>query len=106
MRKFFYILAAAALFYVVSCASPADPPTALNAEAAQSKAAQEDNAPRITLADAKKDFDAGDVVIIDVRDETVYKTEHIKGSINLPLATFEARFNEIPKEKKIIAYCS
>lgn len=104
MRKVFYILAAAALLYVVSCASPADPPILANA--VSSAAAQEDNAPRITLADAKKDFDTGNVVIIDVRDETAYKPEHIKGAINLPLATFEARFNEIPKGKKIIAYCS
>lgn len=106
MRKIFYVLAAAILLYVVSCASPAARPIAANAEAAQSKDAAQDNAPRITLADAKKDFDAGDVVIIDVRDETAYKSEHIKGAINLPLATFEARFNEIPKGKKIIAYCS
>jgi predicted sulfurtransferase len=106
MRKFIFILMAAALLYVVSCASPAAPPTPVNAVATDASAAQEDNAPRITLAEAKKDFDAGNVVIIDVRDEMSYKTEHIKGAINLPLATFEQKFNEIPKGKKIIAYCS
>ncbi len=66
----------------------------------------EDNAPRITLADAKKDFDAGKVIFIDTRAEAAYNNEHVKGSINLPLNDFEAKYKEIPPAKKIIAYCS
>ena len=65
-----------------------------------------DDAPRVTLADAKKDFDAGNVVFIDTRTEATYKQEHIKGALNMPVETADAKFNEIPKGKKIIAYCS
>jgi 3-mercaptopyruvate sulfurtransferase SseA len=65
-----------------------------------------DDAPRISLADAKKDFDAGNVVFIDTRAETSYKQEHIKGAINIPMEAVEARYKEIPKGRKIIAYCS
>ena len=65
-----------------------------------------DNAPRITLADAKKDFDAGNAVFIDTRAETSYKPEHIKGAINIPMEMVEAKYKEIPTGKKIIAYCS
>ena len=65
-----------------------------------------DDAPRITLADAKKDFDAGNAVFIDTRTEATYKQEHIKGALNIPVEAAEAKFNEIPKDKKIIAYCS
>ncbi len=68
--------------------------------------AAEAEAPRITLADAKKDFDAGNVVFVDTRAEVAYKNEHIKGSINMPMEGFEARYKEIPTDKKIIAYCS
>jgi len=68
--------------------------------------AAEADAPRITLADAKKDFDAGNVVFVDTRAEAAYRTEHIKGSINMPMEGFEARYKEIPTDKKIIAYCS
>ncbi|HLM00962.1 MAG TPA: rhodanese-like domain-containing protein [Pyrinomonadaceae bacterium] len=65
-----------------------------------------DDAPRISLADAKKDFDAGKVVFIDTRAEATYKQEHIKGAINIPMEAVDARYKEIPTGKKIIAYCS
>ncbi len=65
-----------------------------------------DDAPRISLADAKKDFDAGNVVFVDTRAEAAYKAEHIKGSINIPADAVETRYREIPTGKKIIAYCS
>lgn len=65
-----------------------------------------DDAPRITLADAKKDFDAGNVVFIDTRGKGAYDTEHIKGAIVMTVNEVEARFKEIPTDKKIIAYCS
>ncbi len=66
----------------------------------------DDKAPRISLADAKKDFDAGEVVIIDTRSASAYKTEHIKGAINVPSNDFENTYKSVPKDKKIIAYCS
>ena len=66
----------------------------------------DDNAPRITLAEAKKDFDAGNTVFVDTRAEAAYRQEHVKGSINVPIESFDARYKEIPTGKKIIAYCS
>ena len=65
-----------------------------------------EEAPRISLADAKKDFDAGKALFIDTRGEASYKNEHIKGSINIPADAFQTRYTEVPKDKKIIAYCS
>lgn len=65
-----------------------------------------DDEPRITLADAKKDFDAGTAVFVDTRAIVAYDQEHIKGSINVPAEAMETRYKEIPTDKKIIAYCS
>ncbi|HEX8734249.1 MAG TPA: rhodanese-like domain-containing protein [Pyrinomonadaceae bacterium] len=65
-----------------------------------------DDAPRISLADAKKDFDAGNAVFVDTRAEIAYKQEHVKGSINVPMEAVETRYKDIPTDKKIIAYCS
>lgn len=65
-----------------------------------------DDAPRISLADAKKDFDAGTAIFVDTRAETAFKGEHIKGAINVPAEAAETRYKEIPTGKKIIAYCS
>ena len=65
-----------------------------------------DEAPRISLDDAKKDFDAGNAIFIDTRAESSFMEEHIKGAINIPSNAFETRYTEVPKDKKIIAYCS
>jgi 3-mercaptopyruvate sulfurtransferase SseA len=65
-----------------------------------------DDAPRITLDDAKKAFDSGTALFIDTRGDAQYKSEHIKGAINITMSDVEARLKEIPADKKIIAYCS
>jgi rhodanese-related sulfurtransferase len=62
--------------------------------------------PRIGLADAKKDFDAGTAVIVDSRDPNSYRQEHIAGSINIPIGSPDTEFSKIPQGKKIIVYCS
>ena len=65
-----------------------------------------DDATRISLDDAKKSFDAGNALFIDTRAESSFNEEHIKGAINIPSNAFETRYTEVPKDKKIIAYCS
>ena len=67
---------------------------------------RDDEVPKITLADAKKEFDAGTAVIVDVRDEGSFKLEHIKGALHITTETMAADMNKLPKGKKIIAYCS
>ena len=64
------------------------------------------DAPRITLAEAKKDFDAGTAVFIDTHSPEQYAQRHIPGSINVPANDMQPYLNKIPKGKKIIAYCS
>jgi 3-mercaptopyruvate sulfurtransferase SseA len=77
--------------------------TALTADK-QNVAAEE--APRISLEDAKKDFDAGKAIFVDSRSAESYKQNHIKGALNIPFGDAEARWKEIPTDKKIIVYCS
>ncbi len=74
--------------------------------AAVPAATSDDGIPRISLAEAKADFDAGKAVFVDTRAAESYKLEHVKGSINIYLGDFETRYKEIPTDKKIIAYCS
>lgn len=66
----------------------------------------EDSAERINIEEAKKEFDAGNVVFIDTRDPRAFAEEHILGAINIPETEADARLNTIPKGKKLIAYCS
>ncbi len=53
------------------------------------------------IGDGSKDF-----VIVDVRDVSEYKEGHIPGAINIPVETFAANSEILPKEKKIIVYCN
>ena len=54
----------------------------------QNTATQEEAA-RISLADAKADFDAGTALFVDTRAEAAYKQEHIKDAINVSMDTGE-----------------
>ena len=61
---------------------------------------------RISVEESKKAFDSGEGFFIDSRSNASYKREHIKDAINIPFADFESRYKEVPKDKKIIIYCS
>lgn len=52
------------------------------------------------------DSSAKDLVIVDVRDESEYREGHIPTAINIPVETFAAKSEVLPKEKKIIVYCN
>ncbi|HUR98189.1 MAG TPA: rhodanese-like domain-containing protein [Pyrinomonadaceae bacterium] len=111
--KSILLFAIAGLFFVAACTDAARPPAlvenvgAPGASPTPPSAPDEGHdAPRISLADAKKHYDAGTAVIIDVRDATAYKREHIKGALHIPMADVAANEDRLPKNKKIIVYCS
>lgn len=67
----------------------------------------EDKMPRIRPEEAKKLVDEGKGVIIDVRGPEAYKISHIKGALDYSLSRIEAGdFSGLPKNKRIIAYCT
>ncbi|MDR3617635.1 MAG: rhodanese-like domain-containing protein [Candidatus Obscuribacterales bacterium] len=47
----------------------------------------------------------GHVVLIDVRSPIEFETEHIDGSINLPLPELDTRFDEIPRTGQLVLIC-
>lgn len=70
------------------------------------KYADANEVPKISVADAKKEVDAGTAVIVDSRSDVVYKMEHITGSINVPQGSPKEKYDAVPKGKKAIVYCS
>jgi len=48
---------------------------------------------------------SNDVIILDVRPEEEFKSGHIPGAISIPLSELRKRLNEIPHNRKIVAYC-
>ena len=64
------------------------------------------DAPRISLADAKKAFDDKSAVFIDTHTAEQFALEHIPGAVNIQANTIKQNLDKVPKGKKIIAYCS
>jgi len=64
------------------------------------------DAPRISLAEAKKDFDEKAAVFIDTHPPNQFELEHIPGAINIQPNTIKQNMDKVPKGKKIIVYCS
>ena len=46
-----------------------------------------------------------DVILLDVRPAEEYAQAHLPGAISIPLEELESRLDELPKGKKIVAYC-
>lgn len=113
MRNILLMFAIAGIFYLAGyAASSAKTAPADNVALPLTNALnfdtnfRDDEVPKITLADAKKEYDAGTAIIVDVRDEGSFKLEHIKGALHITTETLSADMNNLPKDKKIIAYCS
>lgn len=94
-----FVFAAASLALMIACQTVELPPyTKYNADA---------DVPRISLEEAKKDYDAGIAVFIDSRAESQYNQEHIAGSMPITkVGPIEDNYPGIPRGKKIIVYCS
>lgn len=61
---------------------------------------------RISVAEARDGFDAGQVLFIDVRDRDSWAAAHIPGSLSLPLDELEAGMAGLPGDVPIITYCT
>lgn len=82
--------------------NPQDPPVASN---------QEPGIPfpqvqRLDLATAKKAYDDGTAVFVDVRGQQYYQNGHIPGAKSIPLNQLEDRLVELNQDDWIILYCT
>jgi hypothetical protein len=67
----------------------------------------EDRMPRVRAEEAIRLFKAGEAVIIDVRGTQAYNVSHTKGAIDFPLDRLETGdVTGLPRDKRIIAYCT
>ena len=60
----------------------------------------------ITSEEVRKSLDnKEELIIIDVREENEYNTEHVDGAINVSVTNIETLENKYDKDTKIIVYC-
>lgn len=48
---------------------------------------------------------AGDVTVLDVRPAEEYQAGHITGALSVPLTELRRRLAELPRDRRIVAYC-
>jgi len=47
----------------------------------------------------------GDVVVLDVRPTPEYAAGHIAGAVSIPISELTRRLRDLPKSKRVVAYC-
>ena len=97
MKSRSLVFAGLALAFLVACK-----PAAIE----YVKYESEETVPRISAADAKTEVDAGNAVLVDSRDAGSFNLERLPGAINIPAGASPDKFDQLPKGKKIIVYCS
>src|SRR5690606_19524204 len=48
---------------------------------------------------------SGEVTVLDVRPPEEYRAGHIPGALSIPVGELEARLEELPKDRDVVAYC-
>jgi NADPH-dependent 2,4-dienoyl-CoA reductase/sulfur reductase-like enzyme/rhodanese-related sulfurtransferase len=51
------------------------------------------------------ELDKEPVFMLDVRDPSEYRQNHIKGAVNIPLNELRDRMGEVPKDQEVWTYC-
>lgn len=113
------LVTALALFALACAKSAANPTTAASTNVASNPSVgaatpaptqsdnPEDKMPRVKVQDAMAEVKDGKAIIIDVRGTDAYKQAHIKGALDIQLPKLEAGdYQDLPKDKRIIAYCT
>jgi 3-mercaptopyruvate sulfurtransferase SseA len=62
--------------------------------------------PRVTTTELDDLMKQGKVVVIDVRTQDMYDKGHIRGAKLIPVNQIGERGKELPRDKKIVTYCS
>jgi hypothetical protein len=67
----------------------------------------QESAARIGVAELKKLYDAGTVVVIDVRSAGAYANSHVAHALFVPLDGIEQKAGDLKKTgKTVVAYCT
>lgn len=61
----------------------------------------------VSIDDFKPAYDEGaNMIILDARPKQDYEMDHISGAISMPFFEVEQRYNELPRDTWIVAYCA
>ncbi|MBI9050443.1 MAG: metalloregulator ArsR/SmtB family transcription factor [Anaerolineaceae bacterium] len=58
-----------------------------------------------SIDELEEELDNPQLVILDVRPQSEYKTDHITGAVSIPLDNLEQTYTQLEKDKTIVVYC-
>jgi len=89
-------------------ASPPDTGTRARASGADLIAQAKAEIDEVQPTEAAAEIDAGDVALVDVREQSEFDERHIEGAIHVPRSYLESRFEQfVPdRSQRIILYCA
>ena len=65
-----------------------------------------ENEIEVTPADAQRRLDAGEVQIVDVREQSEWDTSHIPGDVqHIPIGELQGRAGEISRDQPVVFSC-
>ncbi|MGX9900034.1 rhodanese-like domain-containing protein [Arthrobacter sp. SA17] len=59
----------------------------------------------MTRNELRERMDDGDLMLIDVRPEAEFQAGHIAGAASVTIKELEARLDQLPNDRVIVAYC-
>lgn len=68
-------------------------------------APENENIRMVSAAEIKGWYDAGEVVLVDVREANEYMAEHIPGACHIPLSSFDPAKVPVAEGKKLVIHC-
>lgn len=67
--------------------------------------AHADDTHPVTIDELDEMTRTGNVVLVDVRPASEYRSGHVEGAINIPITELATRIAEIPRDAPVVAYC-
>lgn len=59
----------------------------------------------VTRKDLRDRLRRGTVIVLDVRPTEEFRAGHIRGAVSIPIAELDRRLSELPRSRRIVAYC-
>ena len=61
---------------------------------------------RISVEETQALLAKHEAITVDTRSASVYETAHVKGALNITGGDLEAKLKSLPRDKKIVTYCT
>jgi rhodanese-related sulfurtransferase len=61
--------------------------------------------PVLPRADLQRMLKQGEALLVDVRPAVEFAHGHVRGALSIPIEELPARVDELPRDRRIVAYC-